>query len=44
MYLEEDAANATQQLRLLLRVVLDHCTVSVNGQHVVLWQETKSML
>lgn len=42
-YLEEDAANATQQLWLLLRVVLGNCAVSVYSEHIVLWQETKSM-
>lgn len=36
-YLEENAANSTQQLWLLLRVVLDYCEVSVYSQHIVLW-------
>lgn len=34
--LEEDAADAAEQLRLLLREVLDDGEVRVHGQHVVL--------
>lgn len=35
-HLEEDAADAAEQLRLLLREVLDDGEVRVHGQHVVL--------
>ena len=38
-HLQEDAADATQQLRLLLGVVLDDRMVRIHGQHVVLREE-----
>lgn len=41
IYLEENAANATEQLWLLLGVVLDHRVVGVHSQHVVLERKAK---
>lgn len=35
-HLEEDPADATQQLWLLLGVVLDHGVIGAHSQHVVL--------